>query len=117
MPAKLTSHADWVPSACTLPTTEQPVRIAQFDDLFRKAVSGVDQPSSGNVRLTLHPSPQNAARAARLAAMESSCCAFFSFDLAIANGELTLSVVARPAHEQILNAFAVRARNEAGVPT
>lgn len=25
---------DWVSSLCTLPTTEQPLRLAEFDDLF-----------------------------------------------------------------------------------
>ena len=24
----------WVPEACTLPTVEQPVRVAEFDELF-----------------------------------------------------------------------------------
>ena len=27
---------DWVPAACTLPTTEQPLRRAEFDGLFAK---------------------------------------------------------------------------------
>jgi hypothetical protein len=25
---------DWAPDACTLPTPERPLRVAEFDDLF-----------------------------------------------------------------------------------
>ena len=25
---------DWAPDACTLPTAERPLRVAEFDDLF-----------------------------------------------------------------------------------
>lgn len=28
----------WVPDACTLPTVEQPLRLNEFDDVFRDAV-------------------------------------------------------------------------------
>ncbi|MEV4838269.1 hypothetical protein AB0K05_27425 [Nonomuraea sp. NPDC049486] len=34
----------WVPSACTLPTAEQPLRVAEFDALFADAVRAVARP-------------------------------------------------------------------------
>ncbi|MDP3890383.1 hypothetical protein [Nocardioides sp.] len=107
--------ADWVPTACTLPTAARPVRTAEFDDLFRDAVSGVSRPAPGEVRLSLHASPANAGRAAQLAARETGCCSFFRFALTIADGELALTVTADPTHEHILTAFAAHAGTEAGV--
>ena len=34
---------DWTPATCTLPTAEQPLRVAEFDDLFRECVIAVDR--------------------------------------------------------------------------
>ncbi|MEV6153769.1 hypothetical protein AB0L53_25835 [Nonomuraea sp. NPDC052129] len=31
----------WVPSECTLPTAEQPLRVAEFDALFAEVVRAV----------------------------------------------------------------------------
>jgi len=31
----------WVPDACTLPTAERPLRLAELDDLFATAVRAV----------------------------------------------------------------------------
>jgi hypothetical protein len=47
---------DWIPpDACTLPTTEQPRRIAEFDELFATSLGAVEQPdpSAARVRLVL----------------------------------------------------------------
>jgi hypothetical protein len=35
-----------VPDACTLPTAEQPLRLAEFDELFATAVRRVDTVST-----------------------------------------------------------------------
>jgi len=42
-------EADWVPPSGTLPTADQPSRVAESDDLFASAVRGVDRldPLSG----------------------------------------------------------------------
>ncbi|MFG1754168.1 hypothetical protein [Streptosporangium sandarakinum] len=55
----------WTPSACTLPTAEQPLRVAEFDALFIDAVRGVARPEPTRLRLELLFSPGNAARADR----------------------------------------------------
>ena len=34
-----------VPAACTLPTAEQPLRVAEFTDLFAALLSGVERTS------------------------------------------------------------------------
>ncbi|HEX8305332.1 MAG TPA: hypothetical protein VF612_10680 [Jatrophihabitans sp.] len=56
-----------------------------------------------------------AATAADLAARETQCCGFFSFELHIADGRLALSVSTGPAHAEVLAALADRATALAGV--
>jgi hypothetical protein len=107
---------DWVPAACTLPTVEQPLRRAEFDDLFARDVLGVVRESTHRVRLELRAAPLTAARAADLAVRESSCCSFFSFGLAIADGQVSLTVSTDPGHAPVLSALTARAesRSRAG---
>lgn len=38
---ELLAALDWVPESCTPPTTGQPLRTAEFDDLFRDAVAAL----------------------------------------------------------------------------
>jgi hypothetical protein len=42
-----------VPAACTLPTAERPVRLAEFDDLFATSVRRVDPVAATHARLHL----------------------------------------------------------------
>ncbi|MEV0589266.1 hypothetical protein [Nonomuraea sp. NPDC050310] len=99
----------WVPSACTLPTAEQPLRVAEFDGLFAEAVQGVERVEPTRLRLELGFSPGNAARAAELAARESGCCSFFAFTLAIADGGLVLEVAVPGEYVEVLDALQARA--------
>lgn len=108
---------DWVPSACTLPTVEQPLRRAEFDDLFSGDVLGVDQRSPRQVRLQLRPDAEVAARAASLAAKEAGCCSFFTFDLTIADGTVSMTVSTEPEHATLLNALGARAAAKLGSPS
>ena len=100
----------WVPSACTLPTVDRPLREAEFDDLFTNDVVTVEQ-SPHAVRLELRPEPEVAARAAGLAARETGCCSFFAFDLSIAEGRAELVVSTASTHGEVLAALADRARS------
>ncbi|MGV9386459.1 hypothetical protein ACWDRB_62400 [Nonomuraea sp. NPDC003707] len=99
----------WAPSACTLPTAEQPLRVAEFDALFAEAVQGVARLEHTRLRLELVFSPDNAARAANLAARENGCCSFFTFTLAIADGSLALEVIVPAEHVDVLDALEGRA--------
>lgn len=68
---------DWVPAACTLPTAERPMRVAEFDELFAQ-VRDVSRPQPTQLSLTL---PSDAEETARdLSARESQCCSFFTFE-------------------------------------
>jgi hypothetical protein len=105
----LTLDDTWVPAACTLPTAEQPLRRAEFDDLFAHDVLGVNQMSPLQVRLELRPDPAVAARAAALAVKETGCCSFFSFGLTIADGTVVMTVSTEPEHRSVLAALGARA--------
>ncbi len=104
----------WVPSACTLPTAEQPLREAEFDALFAEAVQAVHRPGRTRLLLDLLFAPDNAARASRLAARESACCSFFTFTLTVADGVMGLEVQVAEQHVKVLDALQARAEAAAG---
>jgi len=66
----------WVPQACTLPTAERPVRVAEFDRLFTDAVRTADRLSATRLALELDPTPEVAAQTAGLVTRETACCSF-----------------------------------------
>jgi hypothetical protein len=43
----------WVPESCRLPTVEQPLRVAEFDELFASAVTPAERVDRTGLRL--HP--------------------------------------------------------------
>lgn len=96
-----------MPSACTLPTVDQPLRVAEFDELFANATR-VDRAGPGELRFTFLLSPSLAGAAATLAARETGCCSFFTFTLTVAARELTLAVSVEEPHAGVLDALAAR---------
>ena len=108
------SGEDWTPDACTLPTLERPLRRSEFDDLFSRDTLTVVRESPDRIRLELRPDPIAAARAADLAAKESGCCSFFTFQLAIADGQVSLMMRTAPAHRAVLDVLVARAAARAG---
>jgi hypothetical protein len=99
----------WAPEACTLPTAERPLRAAEFDELFRDAVLGIERAEPARLRLELRANPQVAARTAELAEAETGCCSFFAFTLTAATDSLVLEVTVPAAHMEVLDALADRA--------
>jgi hypothetical protein len=75
--------AGWAPvDACTLPTADQPLRVAEFDDLFATALRAIERPdAAGRARLVLAGGDDLAERVQRLADAETACCSFFTFTL------------------------------------
>jgi hypothetical protein len=72
----------WVPvDACTLPTAEQPLRVAEFDHLFATSLRDVRSSIEGRpmARLLLGGDDALPARVQRLAEAETSCCSIFTF--------------------------------------
>jgi hypothetical protein len=79
-----TAPASWVPvDSCTLPTAEQPLRVAEFDDLFAHALRVVEYPhaTAEQARLVLRGDESLTGRVQRLADAETACCSFFTFAL------------------------------------
>lgn len=98
----------WVPLSCTLPTEEQPLRIAEFDRLFADALVAVERPALVRARLVLDPGAEPALR--ELAARERGCCSFFTFTFDHdAAGRLLMDVAVPEARVAVLDALADRA--------
>jgi hypothetical protein len=94
--------------ACTLPTADRPLRLAEFDTLFATAVRRVERRGSG-VRLHLAGGEGLVERVRDLTAREASCCSFFAFGLDGTDDGLTLDISVPPARKEILDALADRA--------
>jgi len=94
--------------ACTLPTVERPLRLAELDDLFRAHV--VDVRRDGlTTRLTLSGAEGLRDRVTDLAARESSCCSFFEFSVDGDDEGLVLTVGVPEQRADILAALTARA--------
>lgn len=99
----------WVPNSCNLPTVEQPLRVAEFDDLVRTAVTKVERTSATQLRLSLAAKPEIAAAAPALAARESRCCGFCTFTLVIARLDIHLTIGVEAGQTDVLGALGRRA--------
>ena len=114
-----TGHSEsWVPAACTLPTVEQPLRVAEFDVLFAASLRETRQKAGQGIEasLVLVGGPDLPERVRGLARAESTCCSFFNFETVVhAPGadatettvELTIRVSS--AHAAVLDALIARA--------
>lgn len=103
-----TEQLDWVPSSCTLPTAERPLRVAEFDDVFRASTS-VERPSPEHMQLLIADASR-LEEVQDLARREASCCSFFVFDVAAVDESVSLDVRVPVEHVDVLDALARRAR-------
>jgi hypothetical protein len=104
----MSAETRWVPEACTLPTVEQPLRVAEFDQLFAMALRGIARTAPTTVELLLDASAQATARA--LAERESACCSFFTFTFSIdPAGQLLMEVAVPAAQVAVLEGLVNRA--------
>ena len=101
-----------VTDACTLPSSERPLRLAEFDQLFVETVRSVTR-LDGAVRLHLIGARGLHARVRDLVDRESQCCSFFTFDLDGTDDQLDLVVSAPPEQAAILAGLAARAEGHA----
>jgi hypothetical protein len=104
-----------VPAACSLPTAERPLRLAEFDTLFSTAVRAVETVGPTHARMRLTGPAGLAATVRDLTARETECCSFFSFTVnpepaGPDDGEaLTLDVRVPARYADVLAALAGRA--------
>jgi hypothetical protein len=111
------NYPEWVSAGCTLPTSEQPLRVAEFDDLFRAALRAVDRPEHARLALAFAEGPGVEARLRDLIAREAQCCSFFTFAVTRRNGGLRVEVAVPSTHLDVLDEIAARARRVAGLET
>ncbi len=100
-----------MPDACTLPTVEQPLRVGEFDALFAERLLRVEHHGPHEVSLVLRGGTGVAERVADLAARETSCCSFFSFEVEPDADEVVLRVKVPQAYAGVLAALADRAES------
>jgi hypothetical protein len=93
----------WVSDACTLPTAAQPLRVAEFDELFRTSLRSRDRVSPTQLRLTLDPAAEATAR--DLCARETQCCSFFTFTFGRDGDDLVLDVTVPAQHLEVLDSI------------
>jgi hypothetical protein len=106
------THLDWVaPDACTLPSVEQPLRVAEFDTLFAESLAGAVLVTDTHARLELtgRDLVALAARAQDLAERETSCCSFFRFSLESTDTCVTLDVRVPAERVEVLQVLVRRA--------
>ncbi len=96
---------DWAPDACTLPTAERPLRIAEFDDLFR-FVARAERREPQRLDLVLERIVETPAR--DLARRESECCSFFTFKFDALGDELVMQIGVPPSQIEVLDAIEAR---------
>jgi hypothetical protein len=96
---------DWAPDACTLPTPERPLRVAEFDALFSHVLR-MQRPEPMQLDLVLHSEAETTAR--DLAARESECCSFFTFDFESAGEDVVMHIGVPPEQVEVLDAIEAR---------
>jgi hypothetical protein len=109
-PTRMEQPMTWAPPECTLPTAEQPLRVAEFDELFATALRGRARPGPAHLRLTLDGGAEVEARTRDLIARETACCSLFAFALTrTPGGQLQLDVQVPEGRTDVLDAIAARA--------
>jgi hypothetical protein len=100
----------WVPEACTLPTAQQPLRLAEFDALLSASVGGSERLGARHLRITLTGGPDLADTVRDLAERETQCCSFFAFGVEASQpGLVRLDIEVPAGHVDVLDALEARA--------
>lgn len=111
--AEDTGDAVWAPESCTLPSAERPLRLEEFDRVFRTWVHAVQRPQPTRLVLHLDPGPGRLGTLRDLARRESACCAFFTF--VVDDGEgLVLEVHVPEGHVEVLDGLTALALRLSG---
>jgi hypothetical protein len=107
-----------VPEACTLPTVDQPLRLAEFDELFATAVRRVETLSPTHARMRLAGPAGLTAQVRDLTARETECCSFFIFTItpepAVDGDAMALDIEVPATQADVLSVLAQRASRVSG---
>ena len=96
----------WVPDSCSLPTVEQPLRVAEFDRLFRESVMRSIRLDATRLELLLAADAVTSAQS--LAQREVGCCSFFRFDFDVRGPDVVMQISVPPSRTEVLDALTVR---------
>jgi hypothetical protein len=106
----MTDQLDWAAvDACTLPTAERPLRVAEFDALFAERLVRVERLGPTHARIELQSGDLTLATARDLTERETSCCSFFSFAVSGADDSTTIEVDVPASRADVLEALLARA--------
>ena len=94
--------------ACSMPTAERPLRLAEFEALFAASVRNVTRDEHG-VRLHLEGDSGLRGRVRDLAERETACCSFFTFAIEGSNDKVVVDISVPESRREILDALADRA--------
>ncbi|MCP2246397.1 hypothetical protein [Lentzea aerocolonigenes] len=101
----------WVDGlACTLPTADQPARLAEFETLFGSSLRDVRREEPGLLRLHLLGGAAVEADARDLTAREAECCSFFDFTVNRAGDAVIVDVRVPQDKEIVLDGLAAQAQ-------
>jgi hypothetical protein len=101
----MATPVDWAPDACSLPTSERPLRVAEFDDLFAH-VMRMQRPEPTQLDLMLHRDIEATAR--DLARREGECCSFFAFEFERAGDDVVMHIGVPAQQIEVLDAIEAR---------
>jgi hypothetical protein len=111
----MTDQLDWVAEdACTLPTVERPLRVAEFDALFAERLVRVERLSTTRARIELRSGDGTVALARDLTERETACCSFFSFAVSGTDDATTIEVGVPVSRADVLEALVARAESHHG---
>lgn len=110
-PLNATPPPNWVPASCSLPTAEQPLRVAEFDDLFTRHARTVHRADARHLLVTIDQQAQPLAE--DLAARETACCSLFTFTFAdpaagAGAGQVVMTIGVPAEHAEVLDALQAR---------
>ena len=106
-----TPALSWAASAaCTLPTEEVPLRVAEFRRLFADSFMSAERPSPTSARLILLGGPGLLARTVELTRREAACCSFFEFTVTpVDDGSVVLAIEVPVARVAVLDGLVAHA--------
>jgi hypothetical protein len=101
---------DRVSDVCTLPVADQPLRLAEFQALWKAAVRPAERLAPLHLRVTV-PGGEDVAAAVRdLAERETRCCSFFTFSVSTPQpGAVVLDIEVLADHREVLDSLEAHA--------
>jgi hypothetical protein len=96
---------DWAPDACTLPSEERPLRVAEFDDLFAYVLRK-ERVQPTRLDLVLPADVEAVTR--DLARRESECCSFFTFEFDTVGADVVMHIGVPLEQTAVLDAIESR---------